>query len=321
MKDHFDKNVQCLYGMLKRCELCPQKCRVDRTSGEIGICGLSDAILMDCCLAHHGEEPPLSGTRGAGMVFLSSCNLKCIYCQNYQISHKAKGTVLNPVDFARIMLNIQEMGCHNVELVTPTPQVPGIMDALRIARREGLTIPFVYNCGGYENPEVIKRLDGMVEIYLPDFKYGRDGDGMMFSGVGDYVKNAMASIQEMVRQAGDEGRLETDAQGIGKRGVMIRHLVLPGRTENSFAVLDLIKDHISLEASLCIMSQYTPIPSVRDHPFLGHRVTQREYDAVVNYAMDLGFDNLFIQTVDERTCAPDFNRNDPFDFDGFKDEG
>ena len=310
----FEKNVQRLSGMLKRCELCPRKCRIDRTAGEKGFCGLPDTIVMDCYLAHHGEEPPLSGTQGAGTIFLSSCNLRCIYCQNYQISHQAVGDHLQAADLVRIMLAIQERGCHNVEPVTPTPQTPGIMAALLTARRNGLTIPFVYNCSGYENPKVIALLDGMVEIYLPDFKYGQDEDGQMFSGVGDYVENTVASIREMVRQVGDEGRLEMDAAGIAKRGVIIRHLVLPGRLENSFAVLDLIKEHVSLVASICIMSQYTPIPAVRNHPLLRRRVTRREYEAVVNYALDRGFDNLFTQAVDDRTFSPDFEQGDPFDF-------
>lgn len=311
----FAENVLRLRAMLTHCELCPRKCRVDRTAGTLGFCGLPADVVMDCYLAHHGEEPPLSGTRGAGTIFLSSCNLKCSFCQNYQISHTAAGDHLTAADLARIMLAIEEQGCHNVEPVTPTPQTPGVLEALLMARRKGLTVPFVYNCSGYENPEVVRLLDGMVEIYLPDFKYGLNEDGLMFSGVGDYVENCVASVCEMVRQVGEDGRLITDGSGIAKKGVIIRHLVLPGRLENSFAVIDLIRDQISLEVSLCIMSQYTPIPAVRRHPILGRRVTRREYEAVVHYALDRGFDNLFTQAVDDRALSPDFGRDDPFDFE------
>lgn len=301
--------------MLKRCELCPRKCRVDRTAGETGFCGLPADIVLDCHLAHHGEEPPLSGTRGAGTIFLSSCNLKCIYCQNYQISHTVQGRRLQAADLAAIMLSLQERGCHNVEPVTPTPQTPAVMDALVMARAEGLTVPFVYNCSGYENPEVVKLLAGLVEIYLPDFKYGLDETGRSYSGVDDYVENCVASLREMLRQTGEGGRLRTDRRGVAVRGVIIRHLVLPDEIDNSLAVLDLIRQHVSTDVSLCIMSQYTPIPSVRKHPRLGRRVTRREYETVVNYALDIGFEELFTQQVDDTALTPDFRLEEPFDFD------
>jgi putative pyruvate formate lyase activating enzyme len=298
-----------LKGMLSSCTLCPRRCRVDRTRGEQGFCRLGDQIVMDCALVHHGEEPPLSGRCGAGTIFFSSCNLKCIYCQNYQISHDIKGESPDSAALARIMLSLQDKGCHNIEPVTPTSQTPQIMAALLIAREQGLQLPFVYNCGGYEEPEVIKMLAGMVDIYLPDFKYGHDDDGLMFSGVKDYPALALASIKEMVRQVGDE--LETD-HDIARRGLLIRHLILPGRTENSFAALRLIKKNISLRVALSIMSQYTPIPALARHPILGRRITRREYEAVVNFALDLGFENIFAQEVSDHHLSPDFNQDDPF---------
>ena len=172
--------IQTLLNLYKSCTLCPRACRVDRTKGELGYCRLPADIVMDCALAHHGEEPPLSGTRGAGTIFLSSCNLGCIYCQNYQISHRAQGRNLTVLQLTKVMLDLQKNGCHNVEPVTPTPQTPLVMEALCMARMQGLTVPFVYNCGGYENPDVIRLLDGMVDIYLPDFKYGLEEDGIMF---------------------------------------------------------------------------------------------------------------------------------------------
>ncbi len=306
--DHHEALVK-LKGMLSSCTLCPRQCRVDRTRGEQGFCRLGDQIVMDCALVHHGEEPPLSGSRGAGTIFFSSCNLKCIYCQNYQISHDIKGELLDSAALARIILSLRDKGCHNIEPVTPTPQTPQIMAALLIAREQGLELPFVYNCGGYEELEVIKMLAGMVDIYLPDFKYGHDEDGLLFSGVKDYVAQALTAIKEMARQVGDELETEND---IAHRGLLIRHLILPGRTANSFAALRLIKKNISPRVSLSIMSQYTPIPALARHAILGRRITRQEYEAVVNFALDLGFENIFAQEISDHHLSPDFNHDDPF---------
>jgi len=306
--DHHEA-IAKLHGMLSSCTLCPRHCRVDRTRGEQGFCRLGEDVVMDCTLAHHGEEPPLSGHCGAGTIFFSSCNLKCIYCQNHQISHDVKGERLDSATLASIMLSLQDQGCHNIEPVTPTPQTPRIMAALLMARKQGLELPFVYNCGGYEEPEVIKLLAGMVDIYLPDFKYGHDDVGLLFSGVPDYPAQALAAIKEMARQVGDQLEMEHD---IACRGLLIRHLVLPGRPENSFAALRLIKDAISLQVPLSIMSQYTPIPALARHDTLGRRITRREYEAVINFALDLGFETIFTQEVSDGHLSPDFNQDDPF---------
>jgi putative pyruvate formate lyase activating enzyme len=305
------ENVAKLKAMLKKCVLCPRKCLVDRTHGERGFCGLGADVVMDCAIAHYGEEPPLSGTRGAGTIFFSSCNLRCVYCQNYQISHDTSGEHMDSAALARVMLSLQERRCHNVEPVTPTHQTPQIMEALLMAREKGLKIPFVYNCGGYEDSEVVKLLDGMVDIYLPDFKYGTEEDGWLFSEAKDYPVYALDSILEMVRQVGDELEMEG---GVARKGVLIRHLILPGRQENSFEVLRLIKENISTRVSLSIMSQYTPIPAVAGHPLLGHRITRKEYERVINYAVDMGFENIFAQEVSDRHLTPDFARDDPFDW-------
>ncbi|MFA5279378.1 MAG: hypothetical protein WC345_03695, partial [Smithellaceae bacterium] len=245
----------------------------------------------------------------AGTIFLASCNLGCVYCQNYQISHSAKGRLLTVIELARIMIDLQKSGCHNVEPVTPTPQTPLIMEALCLARAQGLTVPLVYNCGGYENPDVIHLLDGMVDIYLPDFKYGLEEDARMFSDAPDYSKFAVASLQEMVRQVGDDLDVEN---GIASRGVIIRHLVLPGRLENSKEALRLLRGEVSARIPISLMSQYTPVPKVRSHPLLGRRVTASEYHEIVEFALRLGFENLFIQEVDDRALTPDFKREHPF---------
>ena len=301
--------IQALLDLYKSCTLCPRTCRLDRTKGELGYCRLPADIVMDCALAHHGEEPPLSGTRGAGTIFLSSCNLGCIYCQNYQISHSAQGRHLTVLQLAKVMLDLQKNGCHNIESVTPTPQAPLVMEALCMARMQGLTVPFVYNCGGYENPDVIRLLDGMVDVYLPDFKYGLEKDSVDFSAAPEYPRFALDSLKEMVNQVGDNLELKN---GVAQRGIIIRHLVLPGRIENSKEALRLIKKKISTSVFLSLMSQYTPIPKVRQHSILKRRITKSEYEQVTNYALKLGFDNVFVQEVNNDELTPDFNDENPF---------
>lgn len=305
------EQVAILYEMLRRCTLCPRQCRVDRTKGERGFCRLGAEAVMDCALPHHGEEPPLSGRGGAGTIFFSSCNLKCIYCQNYQISHDIRGERPDRLALTGIMLSLQAQGCHNIEPVTPTPQTPQIMDALLAAREQGLKLPFVYNCGGYEATQVIALLDGMVDIYLPDFKYGIADTGLLFSGAQDYPAYAVAALREMVRQVGDE--LELNGE-VATRGVLIRHLVLPGSVENSFAALRLIQENISTRVPLSIMSQYSPTPHVVGHAALGRRISRREYEAVVNFALDLGFETIFTQEVNDQSLLPDFEKETPFDW-------
>jgi len=305
------RKIDQLKKILKSCTLCPRRCLVDRTKGERGFCGLADDVRVSRALPHHGEEPPISGTRGAGTIFLSSCNLKCIYCQNYQLSREGLGNRMDVEGLADIMVELEKKNCHNIEPVTPTPQLPQVMEALAFARRRGLSLPLVYNCGGYEDADILKLVQGMVDIYLPDFKYGREAGAVVLSGVKDYAAHAVSSIKEMVRQVGEEIILEG---GVAKKGAIIRHLVLPGFTSNSIDVLKLIKRHISLSVPLSIMSQYTPMPAVREHPQLGRRITKSEYELVVNYALDMGFETIFTQDVDERSLAPDFSKDDPFEW-------
>lgn len=304
--------IQELLDIYTSCTLCPRACGVDRVKGELGYCRLPADIVMDCALAHHGEEPPLSGKGGAGTIFLSSCNLGCIYCQNYQISHKTTGRHLTVLNLARVMLDLQRQGCHNVEPVTPTPQTPLVMEALCMARAQGLTVPFIYNCGGYENPDVIRMLDGMVDIYLPDFKYGLEEDALLFSDAPGYPEKAIASIREMVRQAGEDLIVE---DGLASRGVIIRHLVLPGRLENSREALRRLKNEIPANVTISLMSQYSPTPGVSSHPQLGRRINRREYDEILNFALKLDFENLFVQEVSDDKLTPDFDRTHPFDLE------
>jgi len=264
---------------------------------------------MERALAHFGEEPPITGEKGAGTIFFTSCNLKCPYCQNYQLSHEGRGKTINEATLAQIMLSLEKEGCHNIEAVTPTPQVAMIMAALLLARSYGLSVPFIYNTGGYESVDTLKLLDGFVDIYLPDFKYGSAQEGCALGGIRDYPYRVVFAIKEMVRQQGDGLLIE---KGLARKGVLIRHLVLPGKTEDSKKVLRLIKKHISTEVPLSIMAQYTPIPAVLTHPTLGRRITKEEYLSVIDYALALNFKNIFVQEVNERHLVPDFASAQPF---------
>lgn len=306
-----EKNIVRSQNFLSNCALCPRMCGVNRLTGATGFCGLGGEMILSAALPHHGEEPPLSGTNGAGTLFFSSCNLKCCYCQNYQISHSPAGQPVSEEKLAGIMLHLQDAGCHNIELVTPTPHLAGIMTSLFLARSSGLHLPVVYNCGGYERREIISLLDGQVQIYLPDFKYGDAESGKNLSGVSDYPQQAIKSLREMVRQVGDE--LSVDEQGIAERGIIVRHLVLPGCVDNSLEALKMIRD-ISPFIPLSIMSQYTPMPAVKNHPLLSRRITKSEYERVVNAAVDMGFDEIYTQDVDETAINPDFSREEPFNW-------
>jgi putative pyruvate formate lyase activating enzyme len=309
--DEAEKNIQKLHNILTDCTLCPRMCHANRIAGERGFCNLRAEMIISAAMPHHGEEPPFSGDSGAGTIFFSSCNLRCVYCQNYQISHTPAGRAISAYELAKIMLVLQDEGCHNIEPVTPTPHLPGIMEALFIARQNGLHLPLVFNCGGYERKEIVFLLDGQVEIYLPDFKYGIAEIGKSMSGVDDYPQHALDSLREMVRQVGDA--LSLNDHGVATGGIIVRHLVLPGCVDNSIEALRMIRD-VSPFIPLSIMSQYTPIPAVANHPLLYRRITKEEYEHVVNAALDMGFEEIYTQDVDDRAMNPDFNSETPFDW-------
>ncbi len=301
--------IPILRERMRRCSLCPRECGVNRLDGRTGFCGLGAGAVLARALPHFGEEPPISGTAGAGTLFLSSCNLRCPFCQNYRISRERMGEATDRETLAGRMLELALKGCHNIELVTPSPQLPAVLEALLAAREWGLNLPLVYNCGGYEKADVIGLLDGIVDVWLPDFKYGSEWDALACAAPADYPEHALSSIGEMIRQAGE--RLQT-AGGIARRGVIIRHLVLPGRVQNSLDAVRLIAERLSKKVPLSLMAQYTPTPAVADDPLMGRRVTREEYEAVVDHALDLGFENLFIQEVDDKNLVPDFDREEPF---------
>jgi putative pyruvate formate lyase activating enzyme len=229
--------IKKFYGLLAPCRLCPRECGVDRLSGEIGNCRAGLKVKVSSFHQHFGEEPPLVGRHGSGTIFLTHCNLHCVYCQNYEISQLGLGTETSLEDLGQMMLTLQERGCHNINFVTPTPWVPQLVEALAIAQEQGLDIPIVYNCGGYESVETLKLLEGIIDIYMPDIKYADNENACKYSASSDYWDVVRPALKEMYRQVGD---LIVE-KGIAQRGLLIRHLVLPNRIAGSMKCFSFIK--------------------------------------------------------------------------------
>ncbi len=291
--------------MEKRCNLCPRRCNVLRAKGERGACGMGDTVRVARAALHPFEEPCISGTRGSGTVFFVGCSLGCIFCQNQAIREPAVGKALTEGELGRVFLALQAAGAHNINLVTPTHFADRIAAALAAVKGQ-LRIPVVYNCGGYERVETLQMLKGLVDIYLPDFKYICPALAASYSHAPDYAAHATAALAEMVRQV---GAVQTDAEGMMTRGVMVRHLVLPGSRADSIAVLDRIADTVSpADIRLALMRQYTPDFAPKDGPkALLRRVTSFEYDAVMAHAVSLGFEGYFQRKESaERSFTPDF---------------
>lgn len=288
-RDELWEKVRLSEEILKRCALCPRNCKVDRTSGEIGFCRTGNKPFVASWGPHFGEERPLVGRLGSGTVFFSFCNLGCIFCQNWTISHLGEGNEISFEKLAEIMLEIQDMGCHNINLVTPTHQMPMILRSIAIASEMGLNIPIVYNCGGYESLEAIKILDGVVDIYMPDFKYSDPQMALKYSKAKDYPEKAKAAIKEMHRQVGD---LMIDERGIASRGLLVRHLILPEGIAGTKEVVRFIAEEISKNTYINIMDQYYPCYKAFEHPPLDRRITTKEYSEAVKMAMDAGLKRI-----------------------------
>ncbi len=273
------------------CNLCPRRCGADRKTSS-GYCGCGSGIKLARAAPHFWEEPCISGTRGSGTIFFSGCGLKCCYCQNYKISGEGFGREVTEERLARILLELQEKGVHNINLVTASQYLPGILRALDIAKL-ALHIPIVWNTGGYERIEAIRALEGYIDIYLPDIKYFSPQLSQEYSKAKDYFDITSAAVKEMIEQT---GAVEYDAQGVMLRGVIIRLMVLPGHREDSIAILRWISDNLPKgRYLLSLMSQYTPVYKASEHSGINRRVTTFEYDSVVNEALKLGLDNGFIQ--------------------------
>ncbi|MEW6674603.1 MAG: radical SAM protein [Nitrospirota bacterium] len=285
----FSGKVREAEEILKSCTLCPRSCGVDRTSGERGFCETGDKPFISSWGPHFGEERPLVGRFGSGTIFFGSCNLGCIFCQNYSISHLREGSEISFEKLAEIMLALQRGGCHNINLVTPTHQMPMILRAIQIASERGLNIPVVYNCGGYESLHSIELLEGVVDIYMPDFKYSDPEMASRYSDARDYPEVAMAAIKEMHRQVGD---LILDERGIALRGLLVRHLVLPEGIAGTAGVVRFIAEEISKNTYINIMDQYHPCFKAFDNPPINRRITEKEYREAIRMAIDAGLTRI-----------------------------
>jgi putative pyruvate formate lyase activating enzyme len=290
----FTAKIKTLEEILQSCVLCPRECRVDRTSGERGYCNTGDLPFVSSWNPHFGEERPLVGRHGSGTIFLGNCNLGCIFCQNYTISHLGEGSEISHAKLADIMVSLQNTGCHNINFVTPTHQVPAIVSAVKIASDRGLTIPLVYNCGGYESVDTLKMLDGIFDIYMPDFKYSDKTHAANYSNAPDYPEKAKLAIIEMHRQVGD---LMINQDGIAERGLLIRHLVLPEDIAGTAEVVTFIAEEISTNTYVNIMDQYYPCYMAHRNPPLNRRITGREYAAAIQLAIKAGLKRLDGVTV------------------------
>ncbi len=279
--------------ILSCCNLCPRKCGANRSCDEIGFCGASDKIKIARSSLHFWEEPCISGDAGSGTIFFSHCTLKCVYCQNYNISTKNQGKFVTESELADCFLDLQNQGALNINLVTPTHYVPQIIKALKIAKEKGLTLPVLYNTSGYENPETLELLRGYVDIFLPDFKYFSDDFAKRYSGAKDYPEVAKKAIAKMFDLV---GKCEFDENGIIKKGVIVRHLMLPGLENDSKDILEYLYRAYGDNIFISIMSQYTPLSTLpKEFPELATPIDMAVYDKVLDFAVDLGIENAFIQ--------------------------
>lgn len=283
---------------MKECTLCPRNCKVNRAGGEAGVCGVSgDGILGARAALHMWEEPCISGEHGSGTVFFSGCPLRCIYCQNYEIAHAETGKQISVERLAEIFLELAEKGANNINLVTPTHYTPEIVQAVTLARGAGLTLPIIYNCSGYEKVETLRQLAGIVDIYLTDFKYMDREIAARYSKAPDYPEIAKKALQEMVRQTGAPVFEESPSgeQDMLRSGVIVRHLLLPNCLQNGKEVVRYVYETYGDAVYLSLMNQYTPLPQVKNIPELNRKVTEREYEKLIDYAIDLGVECAFIQ--------------------------
>ncbi len=290
---------------LNKCNLCPHMCLVDRENKKRGFCKSGENVKIALSSKFFYEEPCISGTKGSGAVFFSNCNLRCVYCQNYKISKEGKGKEISIKELADIFLNLQEEGACNINLVTPTIYALHIKEALILAKKNGLNIPVIYNSSGYENVDTIKELDGLIDVYLPDFKYCSNELGLKYSGVNKYFDFASSAILEMYKQVGHP---IFDNNGIIKKGLIIRNLILPNNTKNTKNVLEWIVENIGKEAYVSIMAQYFPTNEAQNINELNRKITKKEYHIIEKYMYDLGLENGYFQSLgkNEEKYVPNF---------------
>lgn len=286
-----NNRIKEAYNLAKDCRLCPRNCGVKRLEGERGFCGASNKLRISRFIRHRGEEPALSGTQGSGTVFFSHCSLRCKYCQNWQLSIEGEGHDIGLHEFATGMLELQTARVHNINWVTPSHYLPWLLEGLQIAINEGLTVPLVYNCSGYESLDALELLEGIVDIYLPDAKYADIELAKTLSTAPDYPRVNRAALAEMYRQVGD---LELDSQGVAHKGLIIRHLIIPGELENTKLVLRMLSDTLGSNVAISLMGQYFPTHNMQGTAY-DRTLTRAEYQEATDYMVSLGFSNGWVQ--------------------------
>jgi putative pyruvate formate lyase activating enzyme len=303
------------------CELCPRCCGVDRTHGQQGFCGETTALRLAAVEAHYGEEPPISGMNGSGTVFFSGCSLRCSYCQNYQISHGGLGREWSMEEIVERITELSaHPGIHNVNFVTPDHFFPHTMRIVRLLREKGLEIPVVYNLSGYQNVGSLREIEPWADVYLPDFKYSDPDLANGFSGARDYSSVALDALSEMIRQKGLLDSFTRGETSLARKGVLVRHMILPGEVRNSLDALTMLYLEFGKDLPLSLMSQYTPVGSAARGSGPDRTVTSAEFQTVLDHTMDLGYRNLFVQYPDDtkglpekpRPFVPDFRKHRPF---------
>ena len=301
-----------LTDQLGKCECCPRRCGVDRLEGKTGFCRVGFGIQISHAGLHFGEEPPISGAKGSGAIFFSGCNLRCVFCQNYQISQefrRGRTRTLTTDGLASEILRLQDEGAHNINFVSPSHMVFQMAAAIQSAKRKGLVVPVVYNSNGYDSVDALRQIRGLVDIYIPDIKYMENETGKKFSNVDDYADIVPGVLREMLNQV---GHLVMDQDGIAVRGLLVRHLALPGFPENSRQCISFLAD-LSPDIHVSIMSQYSPQYKARNFPGINRTLTEDEYDEITDYALELGLENAFIQKLESQThYLPDFDQERPF---------
>lgn len=281
---------------LERCEICPHRCKVDRTNNQIGRCKSKDTVKIAKFSIHKFEEPCISGKNGSGTVFFSNCNLSCEFCQNYEISQKGYGKEITIEELADIFIKQQENKVNNINLVSPTSYAIQIIEAIKIAKKKGLNIPIIYNTNGYENISTIKLLKGYIDVYLPDLKYAENDLGKKYSKVENYFEIASSAIKEMYNQV---GKIEFDEEGLIKKGVIIRHLILPNHIKNSKKVLSWINSNLPKDIFVSIMAQYFPTYNAKKIKDLNRKITKNEYKRIEEFLYSLDIENGYIQDIGE----------------------
>ena len=291
---------------LSNCRLCARNCGVNRIKGDSGYCRAGKSVRVARALLHHWEEPCISGSKGSGTVFFSHCNLRCVFCQNHRISHQGEGKEISARRLGLEFLELMERGAHNINLVTPTHYVPQIIEGLEYAKNQGLNLPVIYNTNGYENVETVKSLKGYIDVYLPDIKYFNDSYAVKYSGAGGYFSTVSKAVKEMFFQV---GRPDFDGGGLLQRGVLIRHLMLPGLLFDSKKIIEYVYRTFGNEVYLSLMNQYTPMHRASSYSEINKPLNPRHYDGLVEYCLSIGVKNAYIQgagTVSEG-YVPDFS--------------